>query len=119
MVNPINYKECQVLPINQVQDIIKKEFRLVYDLKKQEIKVLKNKKIQYIEKVIFLEKINYGWKQYLQKIELLKEIVGWRSYGQLEPLAEYEKEGFKLFLEIISEIQYNLLEKLLNLNITK
>ena len=117
--SPMTYKECEVLPINRVEDILKKEFRLLYDLKKQEIKIFKNDEIESLEKSIFLEKINQGWKQYLQKIELLKEIVGWRSYGQLEPLAEYEKEGFKLFLEIISEIQYNLVEKLLSLNITK
>lgn len=117
--SPINYKECEIFPINKVQNIFKKEFRLLYVLKRQEIKVLKNDKIQSIQKTILLKKINDGWKQYLQKIELLREIIGLRSYGQLEPLAEYEKEGFKLFLEIISEIQYNLLEKLLSLNITK
>ena len=117
--SPINYKECEVLPINEVQDILKKEFRLLYDLKRQEIKLLRNDKIQTIEKSILLDKINDGWKQYLQRIELLREIIGLRSYGQLEPVAEYEREGFKLFLEIISEIQYNLLEKLLSLNITK
>lgn len=117
--SPINYKECEILPINEVQDILKKEFRLLYDLKKQEIGLLRNNKIQIIEKSILLNKINDGWKQYLQRIELLREIIGLRSYGQLEPVAEYEREGFKLFLEIISEIQYNLLEKLLSLNITK
>jgi len=117
--SPIDYKQCEVLPITQIQDILKKEFQLLYDLKNQEIKILKNDKIQTMEKIIFLEKINDGWKKYLQKIELLRETVEWRSYGQLEPLVEYEREGFKLFLEIIFEIQYNLLLRLLSLNITK
>ncbi len=63
--------------------------------------------IRSIEKQIILKEIDNGWKSYLQKTEILKEIIGWRSYGQLDPFLEYQNEAFNLFIATIAEIKYN------------
>ena len=39
------------------------------------------------------------WKEHLQKMTLLREAVGWRGYGQRNPLYEYKEEAYFLFRE--------------------
>jgi preprotein translocase subunit SecA len=60
-----------------------------------------------VEKTSLLKEIDSAWKTHLQKADILRETIGWRSYGQLDPLREYKNEGFKLFVETIREIKYN------------
>ena len=37
------------------------------------------------------------WRDHLQKITLLREAVGWRGYGQKNPLYEYKQDAFYMF----------------------
>nr|YP_009497144.1 preprotein-translocase subunit a [Psammoneis obaidii]AWT39857.1 preprotein-translocase subunit a [Psammoneis obaidii] len=37
------------------------------------------------------------WKEHLQKMTLLREAIGWRGYGQRNPLSEYKEEAYYLF----------------------
>lgn len=40
------------------------------------------------------------WKEQLQRMGLLREAVGWRGYGQKNPLYEYQEDAYKLFKEL-------------------
>ena len=93
------------------------QFWITYDLKEQQLEILKPSLIRFIEKKTILEEIDNGWKSYLQKTEILKEIIGWRSYGQLDPFLEYQNEAFNLFIATISEIKYNGVYKVLKAQI--
>ena len=53
----------------------------------------------------------------LKEIRCLKETIGWRSYGQLDPLIEYKNEASNLYLETISEIKYNSVYNFLKIQI--
>ena len=37
------------------------------------------------------------WREHLQKMTLLREAVGWRGYGQRNPLYEYKQDAFYMF----------------------
>jgi preprotein translocase subunit SecA len=50
-----------------------------------------------LERSIILINIDQIWREHLQKLILLREAVGWRSYGQKNPLDEYKREAFQLF----------------------
>lgn len=114
-----DYEEIKFLNVNEIYNILREEFWLTYDLKEQQLEILKPNIIRSLERKVLLKKIDLGWKSHLQKIEMLKEIIGWRGYGQFEPLSEYQNEGFKLFLETILEIQYTVIYTLLKLQINK
>ena len=45
----------------------------------------------------FIINIDKIWREHLQKMTLLREAVGWRGYGQKNPLYEYKQEAFYLF----------------------
>jgi len=80
---------------------------LTYDLKEAEYETIAPGLIRLIERTSLLKQIDSTWKTHLQKADIFRETIGWRSYGQLDPLREYKNEGFKLFIETIREIKYN------------
>ncbi len=57
-----------------------------------------------LERVAVLQTIDDKWKEHLRAMDDLKEGIHLRSYGQKDPLLEYKQEAFKLFYELISDI---------------
>ena len=61
-----------------------------------------------IERVAMLSYIDAHWTEHLRNLDELKEAIGLRAYGQRDPLIEYKMEAFKLFAEMIEEINREL-----------
>jgi preprotein translocase subunit SecA len=75
------------------------EFWLTYQLKVNEIGIYGNGIFENIERRSTLINIDRIWQEHLQKITLLRDAVGWRGYGQKNPLTEYKREAYQLFAE--------------------
>lgn len=75
--------------------------------------------LRYLEKLIMLQSIDYHWKDHLLGIDQLKEGIGLRGYGQKDPLIEYQKEAYKMFLEMLERIKKDTVEKLFAVQIAK
>ena len=75
------------------------EFWLLYQIKMSEVNVYGTSLSKSFERSIILINIDQIWREHLQKMTLLREAVGWRGYGQQNPLYEYKKEAFILFSE--------------------
>lgn len=73
------------------------EFWLAYQLKVAESEVYGNGIIESIERSLILINIDLIWREHLQKMTLLREAVGWRGYGQKNPLYEYKQDAFYMF----------------------
>ena len=73
------------------------EFWLTYQSKITELSVAGDGIIENLEKSIILINIDLIWREHLQKMTLLREAVGWRGYGQKNPLYEYKKDAFSMF----------------------
>jgi preprotein translocase subunit SecA len=54
-----------------------------------------------------LQKIDSAWKEHLQQINTLRETIGWRGYGQKDPLIEYKNEAYNLFLAMTNNIRHS------------
>ena len=72
-----------------------------------------------LERKIFLQIIDLNWKNHIQYLEQLRQVIGLRSYGQRDPLIEYKKECFELFEKLLEKIRQDTLMLLLNLRITE
>ncbi len=70
-----------------------------------------------IEKKIFLQLIDLNWKNHIQYLEQLRQVIGLRSYGQRDPLVEYKKEAFNSFETLLNKIRQDIVMILLNLRI--
>jgi preprotein translocase subunit SecA len=73
------------------------EFWLTYQSKITELSVYGDGIIENLERSIILINTDRIWREHLQKMTLLREAVGWRGYGQRNPLYEYKQDAFYLF----------------------
>jgi preprotein translocase subunit SecA len=68
--------------------------------------------MDYLIKVIMLQTIDTQWKEHLLAMDHLREGIGLRGYGQKDPVREYQREGYEMFMEMIFRIKIDVLEKL-------
>ncbi len=71
-----------------------------------------NDLMAYIMKVIMLQAIDSHWKDHLLGMDHLKEGIGLRGYGQKDPVREYQKEGYDMFMEMVYRVKEDTLQKL-------
>lgn len=104
-LNPENLTD---MIMKQVQDAYKKR---EMDFGKQDL--------ESIERIIILQIIDHQWVSHLQDMDHMKEGIGLRGYGQLDPLREYQKEGFALFEGIMDRIREETLMTLSRISLLK
>ncbi|MBN1662281.1 MAG: preprotein translocase subunit SecA [Deltaproteobacteria bacterium] len=68
--------------------------------------------MDHLIKMIMLQSIDIQWKEHLLEMDHLKEGIGLRGYGQKDPVREYQKEGYDMFMEMIERIKDDSLRKL-------
>ena len=73
------------------------EFWLIYQSKLDELAIYGDGICQNLERSIILITIDQIWREHLQKMALLRDAVGWRGYGQKNPLYEYKQDAFYMF----------------------
>ena len=61
--------------------------------------------MRQLERMILLQMVDTQWKEHLLNMDHLKEGIGLRGYGQKNPLDEYKKEGFNLFMTMIETVK--------------
>jgi len=64
-----------------------------------------SEQMRQLERMILLQMVDTHWKEHLLNMDHLKEGIGLRGYGQKNPLDEYKKEGFNLFLAMIETVK--------------
>ncbi len=70
------------------------------------------------EKVLMLHTLDTMWKDHLLSMDHLKSGVGLRGYGQKNPLQEYKREGYDLFVDMINRFKAEVVERLYRVQIT-
>ena len=61
--------------------------------------------MRHIEKDILLRVVDNKWIDHLHNIDMLRDGIGLRAYGQKDPLIEYKREAYDLFNTMMHEIQ--------------
>ena len=61
--------------------------------------------MRQIEKYAVLSVIDLRWREHLREIDSLREGINLRAYGQKDPLLEYKQEAFRLFIDLLSDIE--------------
>jgi len=68
--------------------------------------------MNYLMKMVMLHSIDAHWKDHLLGMDHLKEGIGLRGYAQKDPVREYQREGYELFMDMIHRVKEDTLEKL-------
>ncbi|WP_349582414.1 preprotein translocase subunit SecA [Leuconostoc citreum] len=59
------------------------------------------------EKVVILRAVDQHWTDHIDALDRLRQGVGLRGYGQLNPLIEYQNEAFENFNKMIADVEYD------------
>lgn len=83
--------------IIELKNYLFQEFWLCYETKVLELEIRQPRIIRSLERTLLLIYSDTAWKEHLQKMSLLRDAVGWRGYGQRNPLFEYKDDAYELF----------------------
>src|SRR5690606_2160132 len=70
-----------------------------------------------LERFIVLQVVDQHWKEHLHSMDVLRQGIGLRGYGQRNPLQEYAFEGFNLFEEMKANIRLNVAKLLFRVQV--
>ena len=99
----------------ELKNYLQQQFWITYELKEAEIETIEIGLMREIERATLLKYIDIMWKEHLQNMSLIRDAVGWRGYGQRNPLFEYKDEAYNLFLYLIKLIRQLVIYELLNI----
>ena len=60
---------------------------------------------RHIEKEVLLRTLDMLWREHLVTLEHLRQVIGFRAYGQRDPLNEYKTEAFVLFEALLARLR--------------
>ena len=84
------------------------------DLKRSEGNIYEPGFLKITRSPNILEILDYYWTEHIERMSYIRETISWRSYGQQNPLVEYNIEAFKSFKLFFSEIRSCMLYSFLN-----
>jgi len=92
-----------------VADFLRSQFKISYDLKELQLEIIEPGLIRELERSFLLQQIDKSWQEHLKKISSLKDSIRWRAYGQRDPLTEYKKESYNLFVKMLIQIRHRVI----------
>ena len=70
-----------------------------------------------IEKMVLLQTLDHLWREHLVTLEHLRQVIGFRAYGQRDPLNEYKSEAFILFENMLGRLRENVTGQLMHVEL--
>jgi preprotein translocase subunit SecA len=104
------------LKVEDLTDLIEDQVEASFQKREQ---AFGEEDLRSLERFVILKIIDDQWVAHLQDMENMKEGIGLRGYGQLDPLREYQKEGFALFEELMDRIREETLTTLSRVQILR
>ncbi|WP_342603475.1 preprotein translocase subunit SecA [Peribacillus sp. FSL E2-0159] len=87
---------------SELVDFILAKVKESYDQKEEE---LSEEQMREFEKVIVLRAVDSKWMDHIDAMEQLRQGIHLRAYGQIDPLREYQSEGFAMFEAMIASME--------------
>ena len=100
----MNYTADQMhdLTPEKLEEDVKEEFGRLYAEKEAEIG---QEHMREVEKMILLRVVDNRWMDHIDAMDELKQGIGLRSLGHIDPAVAYSNEGFDMFEEMIGDIR--------------
>ena len=89
----------------EVEDYLMKRVDEVYDAKTKQL--YDAGQMLEFEKVVLLRVVDSHWTDHIDSMDQLRQSIGLRGYGQLNPLVEYQRDGYQMFEEMVADIDYD------------
>lgn len=89
-----------------ISDEIYRRAKLMYDQKLHDLGDDEERLLQFT-RVVILRVVDAQWTDHMEAMNQLRDSIQLRGYGQLNPLIEYQNEGFRMFGDMISGVEYD------------
>ena len=98
----IDESELKGLEYNELVEKIAQILEVGYN---EKMSVLNEEQRKDIEKILYLQVLDNAWREHLYQMDILKTGIGLRGYNQKDPLVEYKKESYNLFMELVGRLK--------------
>ncbi|WKW19494.1 preprotein translocase subunit SecA [Campylobacter fetus subsp. fetus] len=98
----IDEDEIKGLDYHSLADKVIDKLAKDYD---EKMSVIDDEQRKNIEKVLYLQVLDGAWREHLYQMDILKTGIGLRGYNQKDPLTEYKKESYNLFMELVNRLK--------------
>ena len=98
----IDESELKGLEYNELVEKIAQILEVRYN---EKMSVLNEEQRKDIEKILYLQVLDNAWREHLYQMDILKTGIGLRGYNQKDPLVEYKKESYNLFMELVGRLK--------------
>jgi len=117
----------EIIPVSGLEEIkrfdAKKDLKLsltdffkrAYEQKEREVTA---ENMREIERIVMLRAIDSAWIDQLHNMDILRDGIGLRAYGQRDPLVEYKIEGFNMFNDMMRSVRSEIVGMLLRVQLS-
>lgn len=98
-------------------DLESKIIELLMDNYNEKMSIAAPEQRSEIERILYLQILDNAWRDHLYSMDTLKTGIGLRGYNQKDPLVEYKKESYNMFMELIASIKLEIVKVLFSLRL--
>ena len=110
----VEFTDVESLTVETLKGTILDKAKGIYAIKEQEIGV---DRMREVERAILLRVVDLHWIDHIDAMDDLKQGIGLRAIGQVDPVMAYKMEGFEMFDEMIANIQEETVKALFHANV--
>ncbi len=101
-----DYESLEQKLVSIIKDVYEEKMSIAIPEQKSEI-----------ERILYLQILDKAWREHLYSMDTLKTGIGLRGYNQKDPLVEYKKESYNMFLELIAGIKNEIIKVLFTIQL--
>ncbi len=98
----ISEEERESLTVEELEEKLDRLFHEAYE---KQVELFGPEEMARAERFIMLQVLDGLWKDHLLNMDHLRDGIGLRGYGQKDPLQEYKREGFDMFMDMIQRFR--------------
>ncbi|EIO3772207.1 preprotein translocase subunit SecA [Campylobacter upsaliensis] len=112
-INEADFKELDLVALEEkLSEILERSYE-------EKMAQVATEQLRNIERILYLQVLDNAWREHLYQMDILKTGIGLRGYNQKDPLVEYKKESYNLFLELVERIKFDSIKLLFSVQFSQ
>ena len=99
------------------EDLENRLVQILKDVYEQKMSQAGDKQKAEIERILYLQILDNAYREHLYSMDTLKTGIGLRGYNQKDPLVEYKKESYNMFIDLVSNIKLEIIKILFTIQL--
>ena len=99
------------------EDLENRLVKILKDVYEQKMSQAGDKQKAEIERILYLQILDNAYREHLYSMDTLKTGIGLRGYNQKDPLVEYKKESYNMFIDLVSNIKLEIIKILFTIQL--